>query len=107
MNDRGSEVDDGAEIELHRNYRYRAGREAESLGLVESGYLIVREIKHSGTARQIKALGANRSLPAQGIGGEDEARGSKECVATRARGKLQNRGVQRRTGKHGLGVSTI
>ena len=33
---------------------------------------------------------------------EDEARRSKECVATGARGKLRNRGVQRRTGKHSL-----
>jgi len=66
VNHRIPKVDNGAEIELHWNYRYRTGREAKSLSLVESGYLIVREIKHSGTARQIETLGANRSLPAQG-----------------------------------------
>jgi hypothetical protein len=101
VNDRVSKVHNRVEIELHRNYRYGAGRKAQSLGLVESGYLIVRKIEDSGSPRHIETLGANRSL-AQGIGTEDEARRSKECVATGARGKLRNRGVQRRTGKHSL-----
>ncbi len=91
MNHRFPKVDNVAEIELHWNYRYRTGREAKSLSLVESGYLIVREIKHSGTARQMETLGANRSLPAQGIGGEDEARRSKECGGAGAREAAQSR----------------
>jgi hypothetical protein len=102
VNHRVSKVDNGAEVELHRNYCYRTGREAESLSLVESRYLIVREIKHSRTAVHIETLSANRSLPAQGIRVEDEAHPSKVCVAARARWKLRNRRVQRCTGKHGL-----
>jgi hypothetical protein len=102
VNDRVSKVDNGSEVELHRNYCDRSGWEAEGLSLVKSGYLIVREIKHPGTSSHIETLSANRSPSAQGIGGEDEARCSKECVAPRARGKLDNRRVQWRTGKHGL-----
>ena len=64
MNGRISKINYRTEIELHRNYRYRAGGEPERLSLVESSDLIIREVKHSGAAGKIKALSDNRPLPA-------------------------------------------